>query len=93
MTKHMHGKIVKQMAMTSGKSYTRESLLQEIADKFGAETRFYSCGAENMVADELLSFFIDNGKLDTADYTFSPGEHQDHEKHDCKHPVRAESPA
>lgn len=77
MSKHVHGREVKQMAMASGKSMTRESLHQEIIERFGEETRFYSCAAENMTADELISFFETNGKLNLQDYSFDPCEHQE----------------
>jgi len=78
MAEQVHGREVKQMAMASGKSMTRASLHQEIIDKFGEETRFYSCAAENMTADELISFFEDNGKLDLQDYRFEACEGHEH---------------
>lgn len=63
MAKQVHGGEVKQMVVASGKTHTRESLLKEINDNFGADTIFHSCSADSMNADELISFFEANGKL------------------------------
>jgi probable metal-binding protein len=68
MSEQVHGHEVMKMMVTSGKSYTKESLAKEIIKKFGAEARFYTCSAENMTADELIGFlemrgkFVDTGK-------------------------------
>ncbi|MBU3916699.1 YecH family protein [bacterium] len=78
MAKHIHGGEVKQMAMASGKTHTRESLHKEIIDTFGKETRFFSCSAENMTADELISFFEANGKLNPSDYSFESCQCHEH---------------
>jgi len=78
MSKIVHGREVKMMAMASGKLMTRESLHQEIIEKFGAETRFYSCAAENMTADELITFFETNGKLNLQNYNFESCECMEH---------------
>ncbi len=78
MAEQIHGGEVKRMAMTSGKTYTRESLHKEIIDTFGEETRFFSCSAENMTADEIISFFEANGKLNLEDYSFKTCQCQEH---------------
>ena len=78
MTKYIHGKEVKRMVTESDKSHTRESLIQEIHNCFGEETRFYSCSAENMTAEALISFFEANGKLDTENYRFNSCEEHPH---------------
>lgn len=51
------------LAMMQGNSYTLESLLKAIHDKFGTEERFYTCHAENLTAEELIEFFISHGKF------------------------------
>ncbi len=66
----VHGHEVKEMVIESGDTHTRDSLIATIVDKFGEETRFYSCSADNMTADELVSFFERMGKLNTQNYTF-----------------------
>ena len=78
MSKLVHGSEVKKMAMASGKSMTRESLHQEIIEKFGEETRFYSCAADNMTANELITFFENNGKLNLQNYKFESCEGMAH---------------
>jgi len=78
MTKYIHGGVVKKMALASDKSYTRESLIQEINDQFGEETRFYSCSAEDMTADALISFFEANGKLNPDNFRFNQCESHSH---------------
>ncbi len=80
MTKQVHGSAIKQMVNESTENYTRDALLSAIIEKFGEDTRFYSCSAENMTADELISFFEGNGKLSTDDYTFAEGP-----GHKCSH--------
>ena len=80
MADRIHGHEVKRMVMESGSTYTRDSLISAIINQFGEETRFYSCSADSMTADELIQFFEERGKLNTKDYTFftSP-------EHACSH--------
>ena len=80
MEKRVHGHEVKRMAIESGKSYTRESLISAIDEKFGKDATFYSCAADNMTADELISFFENNGKVSAPDYNFSEST-----GHQCNH--------
>ena len=51
------------MMLASGKTYTRESLVREIVEKFGAETRFHTCSAEDLTAEQLVDFLDSKGKL------------------------------
>lgn len=71
MADRIHGHEVKRMVMESGSTFTRESLISAIENQFGEETRFYSCSADSMTADELIQFFESRGKLNTKDYTFN----------------------
>jgi len=66
----IHGHEVIQMMLQSGKSYTRESLRGDIVAKFGAETRFYACSADNMTPDELMDFLQAKGKFVPCDQGF-----------------------
>lgn len=59
-----HGHEVLQMM--EGNSYTRESLIKAIIDKFGAEERFYTCCAENLTAEGLVDFLEEHGKFKPA---------------------------
>lgn len=49
--------------MMEGNSYTEESLIQAINDKFGADERFYTCSVEGMTATELVEFLKSKGKF------------------------------
>lgn len=59
----IHGHEVLQMMMTSGKAYTREGLLADINARFGPQARFYTCSADNLTADGLISFLEGKGKF------------------------------
>ena len=50
--------------MMRGNSYpTRESLVQAIIDKFGADARFQTCSAEGLNAKQLVEFLEARGKF------------------------------
>lgn len=55
------------MMIDSGLTYTRDSLRTAIITKFGAEARFYTCSADGMTPDELISFLEMRGKFLAAD--------------------------
>lgn len=58
----IHGHEVIQMMR--GNSYpTRESLVQAIIDKFGADARFQTCSAEGLNATQLVEFLEERGKF------------------------------
>lgn len=70
MLKQVHGHEVMEMMLASGKAYTRDSLRSDIIRQFGEETRFYTCSAENMDADELITFLAERGKFQDAEDGF-----------------------
>mgnify|MGYP001342056176 CR=1 FL=1 len=59
----IHGHEVLTMMLKSRKSFTRESLVKEIIATFGADTRFHTCSAENLTAQELVEFLDSKGKF------------------------------
>jgi len=59
------------LAMMQGHSYTENSLLEAIIEKFGTEERFYTCSAENLTAQELIYFLKDHGKFKPKDGGFT----------------------
>lgn len=59
----IHGHAVIEMMLTSGIRYTRDTLREAIHSCFGEETRFYTCSAENMSADDLIDFLANRGKF------------------------------
>jgi probable metal-binding protein len=66
----VHGHDVMEMMMTSGKTYTKETLVQDIIAKFGADARFHTCSAENMTAEQMVEFLDTRGKLVARDGGF-----------------------
>ena len=52
-----------KMMIGSGKTYTKQSLISEIIQRFGADARFHTCSAENLTAEQLVVFLDANGKL------------------------------
>lgn len=59
----IHGHEVMHMMVNSGESYTRESLRNAIHQQFGKDTRFFTCSAEGMDADQLIQFLETKGKF------------------------------
>ncbi len=64
---HVHGHEVMEMMIASGESYTRDTLRAAIHEKFGQATRFFTCSAEQMTADELIDFLESRGKFQPTD--------------------------
>jgi probable metal-binding protein len=63
MADKIHGHEVMEMMIASGRLYTRDSLRADIIGRFGEAARFYTCSAEGMTADELISFLQARGKF------------------------------
>lgn len=59
--KKLHAHEVLDMMGT--KTYTEELLKKEILEKFGEDTLFYTCSAEDMNAEELIAFLKQKGKF------------------------------
>lgn len=60
-----------KMMIESGRTYTRASLREAIVTTFGADTRFHTCSAEGMDADQLIDFLEMRGKFVAEDQGFS----------------------
>lgn len=67
----IHGHEVMHMMVNAKQGYTRESLRDAIDSQFGSETRFFTCSAENMTADELILFLEQRGKFHPVDGGFT----------------------
>ncbi len=63
----IHGHEVMQLIFGSKKAFTRESLVEEIVQHFGENTRFYNCSADNMTAKDIVAFFESKGKFSFTD--------------------------
>ena len=68
---NIHGHEVMHMMVNSGKSFSRDSLKTAIQEQFGNETRFFTCSAQGMDADQLISFLENKGKFHPVDGGFT----------------------
>ncbi len=67
----IHGHEVMHMMVNSGKSFSRDSLKNAIHEQFGSETRFFTCSAQGMDADQLIGFLENKGKFHPVDGGFT----------------------
>ena len=80
MGEKVHGHEVMRMMIASNETYTRQSLRQAIHDRFGTETRFHTCSADGMTAEELIDFLESKGK-----FLFQGSEFTTHADRMCDH--------
>lgn len=66
----IHGHEVIQMMLQSGKAYTRATLHTDIVAKFGANSRFCTCSAENLTPEGIIDFLQSKGKFVPQDDGF-----------------------
>ena len=59
------------MMLELGGSFTRATLRDAILERFGSETRFFTCSAEDMTADQLIDFLAQRGKFIEEDGGFN----------------------
>ncbi|MCL2297460.1 MAG: YecH family protein [Proteobacteria bacterium] len=76
----VHGHEVLNMMIASGKTWTRESLIAEIHQKFGNDVRFHTCSSDDMTAGELIDFLEARGKFVARGDGFASDE-----RHVCHH--------
>ncbi len=70
------------MLAAAPRSYTRASLRAAILERFGAQTRFHTCSARDMTADELIDFLAAREKFvehASGDLEADPTRRCDHE--------------
>lgn len=63
MPEQVHGHEVMKMMIDDGRVYTRSTLRAAITARFGEEARFYTCSAQGMTANELVTFLEGRGKF------------------------------
>ena len=63
MAEQVHGHEVMRMMLESNTPYTETTLRDAMVARFGEATRFCTCSAENMTADELIAFLRERGKF------------------------------
>lgn len=72
----IHGHEVLQMILSSDIAFTKASLIDAIYQKFGNDSRFHTCSAENMTATELVDFLEKKGKFIPAEGGFTTSENK-----------------
>ena len=80
MTQSVHGHEVMHFMLEHGGQFTRQSLQEAIIGRFGADTRFHTCSAEDMTAEQLIDFLQAKGKFVASDAGFNTCE-----EHICQH--------
>lgn len=63
MSNSVHGHEVLNFMLEIGGDFSKESLKQAIATRFGADTRFHTCSAQEMTAGELIEFLASRDKF------------------------------
>ncbi len=63
MQRSIHGHEVMHMMLELGGSFSKASLKQAIVSRFGSETRFHTCSAQDMDAEALIAFLESKGKF------------------------------
>ncbi|MCK5520859.1 MAG: YecH family protein [Candidatus Marinimicrobia bacterium] len=71
MQKKIHGSEVIQMMVQSRQKYTKERLISVVNEKFGSDTLFYTCSADNLSVADLADFLLANGKFLDKDEVFT----------------------
>ncbi|WP_421233439.1 YecH family metal-binding protein [Aeromonas jandaei] len=63
MSQSVHGHEVMEMMLEQDGQFTRASLRQAMAQRFGADARFHTCSASEMDAEALIDFLAARGKF------------------------------
>lgn len=74
MNESIHGHEVMEMMTELKQTFTNETLIEAINNKFGKNTKFHTCSAENMTAAELIEFLRKKEKFiqDADGFTTEP---------------------
>ena len=59
----IHGHDVIEMIQQADHGFSRAELVSAIETKFGTDTRFHTCSAENLTAEGLVEFLAARGKF------------------------------
>lgn len=63
MSESVHGHEVMHFMLEQGGSFIRESLAAAVVAHFGADTRFHTCSAQEMTAEQLIELLARKGKF------------------------------
>jgi len=69
----IHGHEVIQLLFQISHDKTKSELIKEVQTAFGEDSRFYNCSAENMTAEDMITFFEGKGKIIFTDSGFELG--------------------
>ena len=80
MLQQIHAHEIMHMMRESNQVYTKASLQEAIIQRFGEQSRFYTCSAGNMTASEIIEFFEgrDKFKIENGGLTLNLKEMCDH---------------
>lgn len=63
MSTEIHGHEVISLLLANPRSFTRDSLVAFISERFGSTARFHTCSAAGLSAAELVDFLDARGKF------------------------------
>lgn len=63
----IHGRKVLNLIGEQSAAVSRQELLHAIQQQFGEESRFHTCSANNMTSEQLITLFLQQGKLEEVD--------------------------
>lgn len=71
MNNSIHGHEVMHFMLENGGSFTKQSLRDAVVQHFGTDTRFYTCSAEGMTAEQLIDLLEAKGKFVATENGFN----------------------
>lgn len=79
-TGEIHGHEVLELIVSSGRTFSRASLIEAIDQRFGKDARFFICSGGGMTATELVDTLTAKGKFaGSADaFVFNPATRCNH---------------
>jgi probable metal-binding protein len=63
MSDSVHGHEVMHFMLENEGGFSKESLKEAIIARFGADTRFHTCSAQGMTAEQLIDFLAAKEKF------------------------------
>ncbi|UCF35545.1 MAG: YecH family protein [Acidobacteriota bacterium] len=69
----IHAHSVLEIILSAGGPIPRETLVQTIESKFGADARFHSCSRDGMTINETLDFLLAKRKTVETGGQLQPG--------------------
>ncbi|MCE9678705.1 YecH family protein [Shewanella sp. AS1] len=63
MSESIHGHQVMELMLSIGRAVSREELKQLMVEQFGEQAKYHTCSAQDMDAQELITFLERRGKF------------------------------